>query len=453
MHSRSLRCASLKDHGYSGVGAACERSASAPSFHQLILARALTLLFACAVLAPTGAAAAEEPEPEEQVKVALFLLPAEGFGAKLVARVSRVFIKTYRKNPALDVEDADKLFVKFAGEVPETDIKAAKESLRQGLEQVQAGEAGQAIETLEQAVQGLESVLAFIKKKTLARAQLALGVAHGEAGRRRAAMKTFVKLLTWRPHMRFDTKTFNAQYITMFERARQIVKKRKRGSVELTTEPEGAKAYVDGRYMGVTPTVAFGLMVGDHYATFKKPGYIKAAQKVTVSPHIQQRYSQELRQSEKYLLLKQSLAAAKKGLGRAHANAGMKDLQKILYVDQAVFATIGYAGPGRIQVAAYMYDLRSRLRLSHATRTVDRESLEGLADVAQLLYRDVPLDGSIPAPPEAPPPPPEKRRPFYSTWWFWTAIGAGVATAIVVPYFAWPDSDRIPDGYHSARFE
>jgi hypothetical protein len=47
-----LRLLSEKYHKYSGVGAPCERGASAPSLDQLILARALTGPLAARALAP-----------------------------------------------------------------------------------------------------------------------------------------------------------------------------------------------------------------------------------------------------------------------------------------------------------------------------------------------------------------------------------------------------------------
>ncbi len=123
----------------------------------------------------------------------------------------------------------------------------------------------------------------------------------------------------------------------------------------------------------------------------------------------------------------------------------MVDLRSVLYIDQALFATIGYAGPGKLYIQAYLYDLRSKLRLNQAALTVDQRSLAGIKKLARLLYLNVRTDGSLQAPPEAPPPPPKTRTPLYATWWFWTAIGAGIATAIIVPYYAWPRSEQVPD--------
>lgn len=392
---------------------------------------------------------AEPPAKDSQTRarVAIFLVPAKGFKPQVVAKVSRALVNALRKHPELDVEDSDKLLVQFSGEVPRPIIAQAKDALELGIKQLRQGETNEAVATLKQASDTFDQVLAFVKKKTVAKAHLALGVAQAEAGMKQEALTTIARLLTWRPHLRYDTDTFPPSQIPVFEKARQLVKKKKRGSMELTTTPPGAKAYVDGRFMGVTPTVAFGLKVGQHYATFKKMGYVKAAQKVEVSPRRQHQYHQQLKRSEKFLLLKQSLERAKQALGRSRANSAMVDLRSFLFIDQAVFATIGYGGPGKIYMQAYLYDLRTKLRLKQAVKTINQRTLAEIKSLARLLYLGVKTDGSLEAPPEAPPPPPKKRSPFYATWWFWTAVAAGVATAIIVPYYTWPRSETVGDGY------
>ena len=403
-----------------------------------MIARA-TLLGFLLLLTATGAAHGQSPA---RTKVTVFLVPAKGFKAQTLAKVTRAMSKALRQNPNLDMEDSDKLLVQYAGEVPRNEIAEAKRMRKEGIQQLKNGDAAGAVQSLEVAFTAYEQVLAFVKKVEVARALMALAVAQSEAGMKKQARASFIRLLTWRPHLRYDTDTFSPRHLPLFEKARAVVKRNPRGSVELSTDPPGAKAYVDGRFMGVTPTVAFGLKVGEHYATFKKPGFVKAAQKIEVSPTAQRKYNQELKRSEKFLLLKQSLAAAREGLGRAKANAGMNDLRSFLYIDQAVFLTVGYGGPGHLTLQGFLYDLRSKLRLNQATLTVNAETLDGFDRLAQMLYMNVRYDGNLEAPPEPPPPPPEKRTPFYASWWFWTAVGAGVAAAVVLPITLWPDSDK-----------
>lgn len=396
------------------------------------------LPFCCLVIAVLQGSGAAAQKPSKS-KVTVFLVPAKGFRSQTLASVSRAMSSALRKNPNLDMEDSDKLLVQFSGEVPMTQIADAERMLREGIGQIRGDPAG-AVQTLESAFTNFEQVLAFVKKRKAAQSLMALAVAQAQAGMLRKAMANFVRLLTWRPHLSYDTAFFPAAHIPLFEKARAAVKRKPRGSIELSSSPPGAKAYVDGRFMGVTPTVVFGLRIGEHYATFKKPGFVKAALKIIADPKVQRKYSQELRRSEKFLLLKQSLATARQGLGRAKTNSGMKDLRSFLYIEQVVFLAVGYGGPSQLQLQAYLYDLRSNLRLNQASATVNTQNLSGIDRLVHNLYVNVRYDGSIEAPLEAPPPRPKKRTPFYASWWFWTAIGAGVATAIVLPIAFWPES-------------
>jgi tetratricopeptide (TPR) repeat protein len=383
---------------------------------------------------------------EQKTRVTVFLVPAKGYDAQTIANVSRKLITSLRKNINLDVEDSDKLLVQFSGEAPRTTIREADPLVSRGTKALEFGRPAEAEALFERAVTTYESIPAFIKKRALARAHLALGIAQAESGKHELARSTFIKLLTWRPLIKYDSQTFSATHAPLFASAKKRVKRLKRGSVELVTDPSGAKAYLNGRFMGVTPTVVFGLTVGDHYATFKKAGYVKAASRISISPTMQKQYSLTLKRSEKFLLLKQSLDNAIKGLGQPKANSAMQDLRSFLFIDQAVFTMVGYAGPGKLRIRAFLFDLRSSLRLNHVSRVVEQRSLHGLEELARLLYLNVKYDGTMEAPPEAPPPPPPKRSPLYATWWLWTAIGAGLVTAIVVPYAVWPESDTIGKG-------
>jgi len=404
----------------------------------------LSVLLCCArahAAPPSPAAPAER-----KARVTVFLLPAPGYTPQMVARVMTAFNRALATNPRLDVKDSDKLLVEYAGEVPTEQISEGKTAMAEGIELLAKKQAPEAIPRLEKAVSVFEETIPFIKKQMLARAMIALAVAQAEARQPRKAVAIFTQLLVWRPRMIYDTAIDPAgTHLPLFEKARAAAKKLKKGSLELTTTPAGARAYIDGVYVGTTPTVAFALTVGQHYATYKHLGYIKAAQRVQVSPTQQDRYSLDLKRSEKFLILQQSLESVRKVLGQTTATVDMISLATFLFIDQVVFATMGYAGPNQIAVNAYLYDLRSKLRLNTTSLTVNTKSLPTeLAQLSRTLYFNVRYDGSLEAPPEPPPPPQIKRRRFYATWWFWTAVGVGVA-AIVLPSVLVKRDNPCPD--------
>ena len=386
-----------------------------------------------------------------RAKVTVFLIPQGNVSPKLTAKISHAIVKSLHDNRNLDVKDPDKLLVQFAGEVPSRTISRAESNLKKGIFLIKGGNPGDAIVKIQGAINGLEQSLAFVTKKMLARAFMALGVAQAEAGNRRAAQQTFVSLVTWRPRVLFDTKEFGPRYLPLFAKAQAISKRLPRGSAELSTDPSGAKAYVDGRFVGITPTTAFGLASGFHYATFKKEGFIKASKRIRVSGSEQQKYQQELKTSDKYLLLQQALGAVKNELGAEKATQAMADLRSFLFIDQVIFARIRQVGAKKLLVQGYLYDLRSKIRLNQASQTVVTGKFKAVAKMTTLLYVNVRYDGLLEAPPDAPPPPPLTRTPFYATWWFWSAAAVGAA-AIIVGVVMIPESRSCEDGSRCITF-
>jgi len=154
---------------------------------------------------------------------------------------------------------------------------------------------------------------------------------------------------------------------------------------------------------------------------------------------VERRYALPLGRSKDFLLLQQSIDGAKRVLGQPTANSRMTDLKTFLYVDQVIFATMGHAGTGRITLQAFLYDLRSKLRLNSVSQTLDLRVLQEISTLAHHLYLNVRTDGALEAPPDAPPPAPPKRGRFYATWWFWSAIVVGAAT-VGVAAALWPRS-------------
>jgi hypothetical protein len=261
---------------------------------------------------------------------------------------------------------------------------------------------------------------------------LGLAVAHLANGDRKPAKQALLRLLTWRENMTYDTEKLPGRYLDVFEEAKREIRKRPRGMLEIRSTPDGAQAYVDGKFIGVTPTSAEGLTAGDHYVTLKKDGYGKVLLRATVSARKQESVTGELKRSEKYKLVQDSLRRAQAAVEQVVADPGMVDLKAFLFIDQVIFLRLAAAGP-KLQAEAFLYDLRSKRRLSVVRREVDPTALEPAATaIAENLYLNVPYDGALVAPPDEKPPEPVRRKKFYTKWWFWTAVGVTV-TAIAVP--------------------
>jgi len=397
-------------------------------------------LAACLLLAiSSGASAQEEPASAappvatvtngpQPVRVTTFLLEHKGVDDQALVPVMRALDDGLKRNPRLEMKDLDTRLADFAQEVPQEQIDQGRLLLQEGQKALTALDLPAAIKKLGQSVEVLSKVLPYVKKQELADAMMALGAAHFENGDKREAKRTFERLLVWRTDYKVDLSKYPPALLAIVEETRKEVERFKRGSIEIRSEPSAAQAYVDGRYIGVTPTFADGLIVGEHWVTLKKEGFKKAVMAAQASSKAQQLVSITMERSTKYLLVEQALAGVEKTLGETTLDASADNLKEVLFIDHAVFVRVAPAGAGQLKVDSFLYDLRTRRRLTHVTKTVSTAHAEKeLSTLASALYLNVSYEAELVESKDAPPPKPYVRPPFYKTWWFWTAAGVAVA--------------------------
>jgi hypothetical protein len=401
------------------------------------LRRALALALGPVILC--GARVHAEPatgesKPAPAVRVTTFLMPHPDVDEQLVIPLQRELDDALKHNPRLEMKELDTRLAEFAQDAPTQQIEEGRRSLREGQEALQKLELPSAVKLLTQAVEGLSRVLPHIKKQELADAMMALGVAQFEGGDRRSARATFVRLYTWRLDYRFDPNRYPPQLLGPIEEARKEVERQKRGSLEIRSEPAAVQAYVDGKYVGVTPTFAEGLPVGEHFVTLKRGGFKKAVTPALVSAKLQQLVSVTLERSDKYLLIEQALNRIETQLGQVTLDRSVDNLREALFLDHAVFVRPVRVKDGGLGLEVYLYDLRTRRQLAVVKSAIaDGDSKKQIEPVATALYANVDYNAELVMPnDEAPPPRPVVRKKFYKTWWFWTVAGVAAAGLISV---------------------
>jgi hypothetical protein len=187
---------------------------------------------------------------KDRVARAVFLVGAEALPARSQAALTRALEAELKKNDHVDVKDKDLLLAEFGGEVPEADVQNARTLFAEGaaaLDAEEAGAAAAAVTKLAAAEVAFGPVLAFVKKNELADAQFLLGVAHARAGDKKKARAAFVRLQVWRAGYQWDVERWSS-VLPLWESAKQDVARAGRGSIEVASEPEGAMAFVDGKY-------------------------------------------------------------------------------------------------------------------------------------------------------------------------------------------------------------
>ena len=392
--------------------------------------RLVLLLVLCTPLARAADAPDKEAAPEDpKVKATAFALPHPTVDESTMVEIMRTIEAGLKKNPRLEMKELDTRLADFANETPTDEIEAARGAMRDGQQALDDRKVTVAVQKLEQAVSGLAKVLPYIKKQELADAMALLAVARMQAGDKKGGHNAFIELLTWRPDYLYEPGRLPAEFSAAFDESVKQVEKARKMAVQINSEPPGAQSYVDGKYVGITPCTADAQPVGRHFITFKREGYKKAVTPVDVTKRADAVASIVLERSDKYLLVEQARTKVEATLGEEVIDSEAESLRAVLFIDHGVFVKAVAGGGSKVDVDAWLYDMRTRHLLSHVHQTVQKGNIDGqVSPLAGNLYTNVNYEGELVAPADAPPPP-SLVKPWYKTWWFWTALGAGVVVA------------------------
>src|SRR5262249_19175500 len=158
-------------------------------------------------------------EPTPRAVVTVVVLAHDEVPDELADRLLRSFSRALRKNPRLDLKDAQKLLANFAGEEPLEEVADARTFAKEGQDLLGEMHTNEAIAKLTEAVKKLENVMPFIHKQELADAAMNLAVAEALEGNRVAAKNIFSDLLVWRPKSDTDATRVPPQVMNLYEEA------------------------------------------------------------------------------------------------------------------------------------------------------------------------------------------------------------------------------------------
>jgi hypothetical protein len=387
-------------------------------------------------LAVAGASATARAQPSVDVEAAVFVVSDKKVPSASHATLLGTFEKALRRDRRIRVVDKDRRLAQHGGLIPSAVISEARGLLNSGIAMLRRGRVGPALARLHAAELQLGRSLAFVSKQQLARAQFYIGVAEARLGKGKAAQKTFERLLVWRPRFVADTSLAPAKVLPLWSRAQRAVRKRKGGSLELTSAPAGALAYVDGRFVGFTPTTAEGLTIGAHYVTYRKLGYVRQVVEVGVSGSQQRKHRATMRRSPDYDRMRLLLGAVAAGSTEAGASEELTALGGMLGIEHAVLLEVSGSGANK-RFEARLFQVANRKQLARVkARLAENQTIEALfAQMARSLYANVIFRPKPKPKPKkvSKPTPAGKKSPFYKRWWFWTGVSAIAATAITVP--------------------
>jgi tetratricopeptide (TPR) repeat protein len=383
------------------------------------------------------------PAPEVQARVAVIVLGEDGEPLPSATRATLQVTMEHalEDDERLAIIDADTELARRAGQVPTDAVSEARGLLSAGEELLRRGRTEPALAKLEAASDHLAEALAWTSKQELARAQFLLGAAHAIRGDKKEAIAAFTALLAWRPDYAADPSISPKDVLPLWDKAEARAKKLDGGSIEIASRPDGAMAYVDGRFVGFTPTVVEALPSAVHYVTVRMHGRVRSVSAVKVSEKHPSQLDVSLDPTPGVDDLEQAIEGIEPGIGKAQVPAAVQsafgDLATLLDIQQAVVVVVpSGAGPYH----GYVYNVEGgTLMASAAIELGERDPEEAFSELGKTLYDQVSFE------PPPPPPPPQhvERRtgsPVWKRWWFWGSVGAAVAIGIAVPLYLGRDT-------------
>lgn len=333
----------------------------------------------------------------------------------------------------LNVSDWNRLLLSFSARIPSAALERATTAQSEGLALLQQRDYRAAQISLQHAASLLEQHLAHAPKRQLAEIQLALALVAARLGQHDRADQLLRALLTWRPHL--DGGAQLPLPRDLRQRLRHIRQQLARSAtfpLEVISSPAGARVYVDGSFVGETPT-RIALHPGRHYVAVKRRGFLKQLVAAQVAERDDNRLRVTLTRLDQYLLVDRALEQARIAVGKPQLPTRVTDLRSVLFIDQAVFVRPQLRG-NTTRLRADLYDLHSGRQLASASAILDgtpQGDRNAYAALAAALYAQAGVARTPKGHFRS------TTKPFYRRWWFWAATAAVVGGAALTAGL-WP---------------
>ncbi len=175
--------------------------------------------------------------------------------------------------------EADRVFLGYDAATLQR-VQEARRELEEGRSAYVDLRLDEATQHLAAAVESFDGAVAALEDPAdLGTALLYLGASQAFNGDERGARQTFRRMHVQMPHIVPDEGEFPPEVIQFYE---QAAPRGRAGALEITSDPEGAIAYVDFVPRGTTPVVVEDLPPGDHIVRIVRPGATPYIENVTL---------------------------------------------------------------------------------------------------------------------------------------------------------------------------
>ena len=223
---------------------------------------------------------------------------------------------------------------------------------------------------------------------------MALGAAQFENGDKKEARVTFMRLLTWRSDYKVDLNQLSAgAAVEPFEDVRKEVERAKRGVARDPLRAAGGAGLRRRALRRRDADLRRRAAVGEHWVTLQERGLQEGGHGgagVVEGAAAGERAARALERSTSWW--SRRWTAWRRRSARRRSTTSADNLKEVLFVDHAVFVRAKPAPGGMIEVDSFLYDLRTRERLTRVTKTVpaaQRGEAAAVAGVGALPQRQL----------------------------------------------------------------
>ncbi|MEZ4265828.1 MAG: PEGA domain-containing protein [Myxococcota bacterium] len=355
------------------------------------------------------------------------------------AKVAREVERALSSNPDFAVQDIHATLNAGSEGDNATNIKSAQAFRTAGLAALAEGQTDDAAEQLQSALGLMSRSFAHLRDTDEFRQLLVeLGAVQLRSGAKSSARATFLQAAV------FGAETASIPLepaeLAMLAAAREESKAAPRGAIQISSTPAAAEAWVDGRFVGVTPCPAAGLTAGTHIIALYKAGYAPVTATATANAEAFEQASVQLEPARRKLIYDDvvgKLRGEVDALESDHPQGGDGVKQAGSLFLSEVALVVRTRGKGSdTQVELFLFDTQSQKLLRKEAGTVDptsrglREAIAPMVARVSDIQWAVALGGEVDDPTKR-----AKKDRLVRKWWFWTIIGAVVAggvTAAVV---------------------
>lgn len=332
-------------------------------------------------------------------------------------------------------------------------LKKAKKEFDEGKALYDDFNAEDAIEKFQSSLKYLEDNMDKVSDmKFLSEVVFYIGASYKLIDEDRQAETYFLTYISMNPDAQPDESKFSSEVISAFNSVKKNQGRSSKGSIKVSSNPDGALVLIDGKIAGMTPATIRGISEGKHYYRIHKNGYrdaggtiaVKGGKTATISETVT-KYSQA-----------SSMFSAEKEMSSDFGQSSMfsksLEIARELDLDNVLLISAKLGSDERLNYVGYMIDREKReYKKSQAVFDVpekghaaDSSSLKEFnkalindpyeyKSISDVFAAEVNLLASDNSGAENSADDEKKEgTPVYKAWWLWTIVGVVAAAGVVL---------------------